>query len=108
MTLSSRFVEAQNYVGNPGEDYFIVGLLQLELLLMNGCRPDSHVLEIGCGALVAGRPILQFLNADRFVGIEPNTWLLEAVREGLPDTKRLLDEKRPLFLDTMDFDASRT
>lgn len=108
MSLSSQFIEAQNYVGNPGENYFIVGLLQLEMLRMNGCIPDSNVLEIGCGALVAGRPVMQFLNANRYVGIEPNTWLLDAVNEGLPDTKRLIAEKLPIFLDNLDFDASKT
>jgi Methyltransferase domain len=107
-TMSDRFKEAQEYVGNPGEDYFIVGLLQLELLRLNGCTPDSHVLEIGCGALVAGRPILHFLKPDRYVGIEPNSWLIDAAIEGLPDTPRLIAEKRPVFLTTMDFDASET
>lgn len=108
MSHAERFLEAQYYVGNPAQDYFMVGLLQLELLRMNEATPDSHVLEIGCGALTAGRPIMQFLNPDRYVGIEPNTWLLEAVSEGLPDTKRLFEEKRPIFLDNVDFDASST
>jgi hypothetical protein len=48
--------------------------------------PNRHVLEIGCGCLVAGRPIMEFLSPDRYVGIEPNTWLIEAVKEQLPDT----------------------
>jgi SAM-dependent methyltransferase len=105
---ADRFAEAQTYIGNSGADYFIVGLLQLELLRINGCIPDSHVLEIGCGALAAGRPILQFLRPDRYVGIEPNAWLIEAARTGLPDTERLFVEKRPLFLGNSDFDASGT
>jgi methyltransferase family protein len=108
MTSASRFKEAQEYVGNPGEDYFIVGLLQLELLRMNGCSPDSHVLEIGCGALVAGRPIMHFLKPDHYVGIEPNSWLIEAAKDGLPDTRRHIAEKRPIFLNNADFDASQT
>lgn len=65
ITEASGFAETQAYVGNSGEHYFIVGLLQLELLRMNDCPPDSHVLAIGCGPLVAGRPIMQFLNLDR-------------------------------------------
>lgn len=102
----TTFERAQDYVGNPGENYFTVGRLQLELLRRNGCTPDSHVLEIGCGCLVAGRPIMQFLKPGRYVGIEPNTWLLDAVREGLPDTTELIREKLPVFLENMDFDAS--
>ena len=72
----------------------------------NGAQPDSHVLEVGCGCLVAGRPILQFLEPDHYVGIEPNSWLIEAVMAGLPGTKRLIAEKRPVFLQRTDFDAS--
>jgi hypothetical protein len=101
-----KFEEAQNYVGNVGPDYFKVGLLQLELLKKNGSTPLSHVLEIGCGCLVAGRPLIQFLEPERYVGIEPNYWLIDAVIEGLPDTKTLIDEKLPVFLRGTDFDAS--
>jgi hypothetical protein len=105
--VQSTFESAQNFVGNVGENYRVVGQLQLELLLMNGCTPDSHVLEIGCGCLVAGRPIMAYLAPDRYVGIEPNAWLLDAVKEGLPDTVDLLREKRPVFLPRTDFDASQ-
>ena len=51
---------------------------------------------------------MQYLMPGRYVGIEPNTWLIDAVKEGLPDTVDLIEEKRPLFLDVMDFDASST
>jgi SAM-dependent methyltransferase len=87
--------------------YYIVGKLQLDLLKMNGCTSESRVLEIGCGCLVAGRPIMEFLLPDRYVGIEPNSWLLEAVKQGLPDTIDLMAEKRPIFLSNDDFDASQ-
>ena len=104
--METEFDRAQVYVGNTSETYFIVGRLQLELLQQNGCTPDSHVLEIGCGCLVAGRPIMQFLDSERYVGLEPNTWLLDAVLEGLPDTGGLIREKLPVFLQNTDFDAS--
>lgn len=106
--METLFDKAQVYVGNVDENYVAVGQLQLELLKMNGCEPTSHVLEIGCGCLVAGRPIMQYLMPDRYVGIEPNSWLIEAVKEGLPDTITLIEQKRPLFLDVTDFDASST
>jgi SAM-dependent methyltransferase len=102
------FERAQAYVGNTGQSYFVVGRLQLELLKMNGCTTDSQVLEVGCGCLAAGRPIMEFLNPDRYVGIEPNTWLIDAVKEGLPDTIDLIARKRPVFLANRSFDASKT
>jgi len=99
---------AQGYVGNANAEYQMAGILQLELLKRNGLRPDHHVLEIGCGALVAGRPIMQFLEPDRYVGIEPNTWLIEACRDHFPDSEELFLTKRPTFLARTDFDASET
>jgi hypothetical protein len=102
----TTFEQAQHYVGNPGENYFTVGRLQLELLKRNGLHPDARVLEIGCGCLVAGRPLMEFLQPDRYAGIEPNRWLLDAVLEGLPDTRALFEAKRPVFLHNTDFDAS--
>ncbi len=104
--METSFERAQIFVGNTDENYFIVGKLQLDLLKMNGCTPGSHVLEIGCGCLVAGRAIMKFLLPDRYVGIEPNVWLLEAVKEGLPDTNDLIVQKRPIFLSNDEFDAS--
>src|SRR5947209_6710442 len=104
--MENVFERAQDYVGNPGENYRIVGQLQLELLQLNGCTPSSHVLEVGCGCLVAGRTIMEFLEPDRYVGIEPNEWLIDAVKEGLPETNELIDRKRPIFLSNTDFDAS--
>jgi cyclopropane fatty-acyl-phospholipid synthase-like methyltransferase len=92
--------------GNTGSAFFIVGRLQLDLLKQNGCKPHSQVLEIGCGCLVAGRPIMEYLLPGRYVGIEPNTWLINAAQEGLPDTSTLIATKRPVFLAREDFDAS--
>jgi hypothetical protein len=104
--IQTNFERAQNFVGNPGANFIVVGNLQLELLKRNGCTPESHVLEIGGGCLVAGRPIMDFLLPDRYVCIEPNTWLIDAVQEGLPDTRDLIARKRPVFLSNEDFDAS--
>ncbi|HTP97932.1 MAG TPA: class I SAM-dependent methyltransferase [Casimicrobiaceae bacterium] len=62
------------YVGTtPAE-----GLVQLEILKRLGCWPQHDVLEIGCGALIAGYPIMQYLAPGGYCGIEPNTHLFFA------------------------------
>jgi cyclopropane fatty-acyl-phospholipid synthase-like methyltransferase len=104
----TQLQKAKVYVDAVGENFFKAGQAQLDLLKMNGCKPDSHVLEVGCGCLVAGRPIIEYLNPDCYVGIEPNRWLIEAVTKGLKGTKELIEKKRPIFLDNYDFDASAT
>jgi spermidine synthase len=100
------WTHAQVYVGNAGADYQMAGICQLELLKRNNLRPHHHVLEIGCGALAAGRPLIQFLNADRYVGIEPNGWLVDAAYQHFPDMPEWFLDKRPVFLSGADFDAS--
>ena len=97
---------AQDYVGNPDPMFYVVGELQLDLLLQNGLDEKAHVLDVGCGCLAAGLPIMRFLRPDRYVGIEPNTWLIDAARRELEGVEALIREKRPVFLDNEDFDAS--
>jgi len=103
-----RWTHAQAYVGNADEYYFMAGICQLELLKRNGIKPHHNVLEIGCGALVLGRPLIQYLDPDRYVGIEPNTWLVNAARDHFPDMSDLFRDKKPIFLARTDFDASET
>ena len=100
------WTQAQVYVGNANADFHMAGILELELLKRNALRPSHHVLEIGCGALVGGRPIIQYLDPDRYVGIEPNTWLIEEARDHFPDSEELFSTKRPIFLARTDFDGS--
>src|SRR5437899_12715998 len=106
--METLFQKAQIYVGNVDENYVTVGQLQLELLKINGCEPASHALEIGAGCLVAGRPIMQYLMPERYLGIEPNSWLIKAFKEGLTDIVSLIEEKRHLLLAVMYFDLSST
>lgn len=81
------------------------GRLQLELLRREGCRPGSRVLEIGCGCLNLGIPLLRYQRPGRYVGVDPNEWLREsALADG--SVRRLVRRKRPVFLTRDDFDAS--
>lgn len=107
MTVELDFwTHAQAYVGNGTDAYFMAGICQLELLKRNGLKPHHNVLEIGCGALVAGRPLIQYLDPDRYVGIEPNTWLVDACRNHFPDMPEMLVNKKPIFLANTEFDAT--
>jgi hypothetical protein len=104
--FQTKLAKARHYVGawsDPEE----IGDSQLTLLKMAGCTPDSSVLEIGCGCLIAGLPIMTYLNSDRYVGIEPNTWLVDAAVES-KEAKAIIQAKHPLFLHNTDFDGSST
>ena len=92
--------EARQYVATDR----VSGELQLELLKREGCVPESCVLEVGCGCLNAGLPLIGYLKRGRYVGIEPNRWLLGAALR-TARARWLVAAKRPTFLERTDFDA---
>ena len=57
--------DPKRYVSND----MVSGQLQLELLKRQGCQPTSKVLELGCGCLHLGIPLLRFLNESNYVGV---------------------------------------
>jgi cyclopropane fatty-acyl-phospholipid synthase-like methyltransferase len=84
----------------------VSGQLQLELLKREGCTPDSKVLEIGCGNLHAGIPLIQFLEKGHYAGMDPNKWLRQMTLKNR-QVRELVREKQARFLSRDDFDASK-
>jgi SAM-dependent methyltransferase len=97
----SEVPEHRSYVG-PAERYDLVGAMQFSLLTAIGLREHHTLLDVGCGSLRGGRLFLAYLLPDRYFGIEPNMYLVEAGidREVGRDVITL---KRPTFSDVDDF-----
>ncbi|RMD79010.1 MAG: class I SAM-dependent methyltransferase [Gammaproteobacteria bacterium] len=55
-----------------------MGRLQLELAREHGLRPESRVLDIGCGCFRAGVRLLPELEPGRYYGVEMHAPLLQA------------------------------
>jgi hypothetical protein len=72
-------------------------------LVRRGLRPDSIVVDVGCGALRAGYWLIHFLDPGRYHGIEPATHVLEAARTVLLEPG-LEERKQPRFDDSSSFD----
>lgn len=68
----------------------------LEILKRHGLKPEHRLLDFGCGSLRVGRWLIDYLDPDRYFGIEPETWLVEMAKlEEVPgDTWKA---KRPTF-----------
>lgn len=99
--LAPTLIDAKQYVGTDEGS----GELQFNLLVREGCRSYSKVLEVGCGCLNAGIPLIDFLEAGNYVGIYPNIWLRRTAIKS-PQVRKLIEEKRARFLSVDDFDAS--
>ena len=104
LSITEANKKAISYVGNTNP---VNGRMQLELLLREGLQKDNYVLDLGCGALVAGIPIMSFLDQEHYVGIDPNKWLID-VSLHIKKNMDITLCKRPLFLYNGDFDARST
>lgn len=93
------------FLGGPKHKFVSVGRGQLEILLAHGLTADSCVLDVGCGSLRGGWWLINYLNAGRYFGIEPNTPVLDAGIEVMLGPVRVA-EKRPSFSSTANFDFS--
>ena len=91
---ASYAAEAQHMLSaeprSRGRDEFMVGV-------RSGLRPHHYYLEIGCGALTAGRHVMRFLLRGRYFCIEENEYLLRAAVEYEVPAAGLI-HKRPRFL----------
>lgn len=84
------------YIGPPDE-YDLVSAMSFNLLTSCGLRQHHKVLDIGCGSLRIGRLLIPYLNAGNYVGLEPNSWLVEA---GLRYEvgQEIIRLRRPVFI----------
>jgi hypothetical protein len=58
--------------------YDLVAAMQFNLLTALGLREYHYLLDIGCGSLRAGRLFIPYLLPNRYFGVEPEAWLIEA------------------------------
>src|SRR6476469_8105886 len=80
----------------PAEDYDLIAAMTFNLLTTLGLRQHHSLLDIGCGSLRIGRLLIPYLNQGKYVGVEPNEWLVdEGIRRELGET--LVQIKHPIF-----------
>lgn len=99
--MDERNIQAVEYVGTRPAG----GIVQLQLLQHEGLQSNHYVLEVGCGALMSGIPIMSYLQNGHYVGIDPNPWLMNQTLL-IAENQQVVKEKSPLFIATVDFDAS--
>src|SRR5580700_8143524 len=92
-------------LGGPAEDFERVGRMQLAVLLLQGLRPGSKVLDVGCGCLRAGYWLMHFLDAGCYFGIEPSEEVLQAGLDCIVEPETVA-RPQPHFSTNADFDFS--
>jgi hypothetical protein len=62
-------------------------------LLAQGIAPTDTLVDFGCGTLRIGRTLIEFLEPDRYIGMDIDQRILDAGRGSLP--AELIASKRP-------------
>ncbi|WP_306017376.1 class I SAM-dependent methyltransferase [Oceanicaulis sp. MMSF_3324] len=55
-----------------------LGALQKQFLLSQGLKPEHRFIDMGCGSLRAGVPLTEYLDAQRYYGVDISPDLLVA------------------------------
>jgi SAM-dependent methyltransferase len=101
----ARTLSATVRLGGPVEDFERVGRMQLAVLLLQGLRPGSRVLDVGCGCLRAGYWLMHFLDPGCYFGIEPDPEVLKAGLEVIVEPETVA-RAQAQFSQRDDFDFS--
>lgn len=69
---------------------------QISFLKANGLRPEHKLLDLGCGTLRGGIPIIMYLNPGHYCGIDIRPKVLDEAKKELEENS--LEYKFPLLL----------
>lgn len=61
----------------PKNRYDLIGAQQFCILVDQGLRENHDLLDFGCGSLRAGRILIPWLAPGKYVGVDPNKWLID-------------------------------
>ncbi len=77
-TLMEQRIVNEGHRSVVGGMWDVIGPLQRDFLVSQGLKPNHTVLDVGCGALRGGVPLTEYLDADRYYGIDISQRLLDA------------------------------
>jgi cyclopropane fatty-acyl-phospholipid synthase-like methyltransferase len=97
--LSSRPSRRHAFVGPP-RLWEMKRRFQFEFLTAHGLRPESRLLDIGCGTLRGGIPLIDHLQTGHYTGVEARAEVLVQARRELADAG--LEHKRPRLIHAED------
>jgi cyclopropane fatty-acyl-phospholipid synthase-like methyltransferase len=73
---------------------------QFEFLSSRGLRTEHRLLDIGCGTLRGGIPLIDYLETGHYIGVEARAEALEEAHKELKGAG--LEHKRPLLIHASD------
>jgi SAM-dependent methyltransferase len=97
-----RHLNSQWHKDAVGGQWEKIGKLQFDFLVEQGLKPESYLLDVGCGSLRGGIHFISYLQPGHYFGIDIDKALLDA---GSTELKKLnLISKNPILVEMEDFD----
>ncbi len=107
MTIKSKARALRNQIGRvfagesgrrhaavgPAHQWQMKRQFQIDFLKQHGLEPDQRLIDIGCGTLRGGIPLIDLLDTGHYTGIEVRKDVLEQGREELKQAQ--LEHKQP-------------
>jgi SAM-dependent methyltransferase len=88
--------ETRHQLVGPPQLWKAKRAFQIEFLRARGLEPQHFLLDIGCGTLRGGIPLIDYLGEAHYFGIETRPEVLEEGKAELQDNA--LESKRPILL----------
>jgi SAM-dependent methyltransferase len=79
-----------------GGKWEALGRLQFDYLVANGLKPESKLLDLGCGTLRGGRHFIRYLNTGNYTGTDISFRAIDYAHELV--TKENLAARRPRLI----------
>ncbi len=67
----------------------------LDIMVKHGMQPHHRFVDYGCGSLRLGKAVIEYLDPDKFYGLDVAQLFLDLGMESLGQT--LIDQKRPVL-----------
>jgi SAM-dependent methyltransferase len=93
--------ERRHAMVGPSELWKMKRDFQFQFLKTMGLSPEHYFLDIGCGTLRGGIPLINYLQKGHYYGVEVREEVLEEGRKELREAG--LEEKKPILLHSSDF-----
>lgn len=98
--LTARSSTRRATLVGPPDQWATLRRFQFEFLTSNGLQPEDRLLDIGCGTLRGGIPLIEYLHAGNYTGVEVRAAVLEEARKELAESG--LDHKDPVLIHAED------
>jgi 2-polyprenyl-3-methyl-5-hydroxy-6-metoxy-1,4-benzoquinol methylase len=84
----------------PPDQWEVHRRVQFEFLTSHGLMPEHRLIDIGCGTLCGGVPLIEYLEAGNYTGVEARAEVLEEAHKELAEAG--LENKRPSLIGAAD------